>query len=258
MGGGTVTPTEPLYGLPGAEDTVEVSVDGDVAGDAQDGGAGTGRDGGLGKTCRGNIGMTIMHVTACSDAIILSLVSTIILYRKHGCAHIIQLPTANSSMVSLKSRLTRNRIMISIPASLCVCVTVGFSVCYSEWKSYLAAQYAAGTPVTIVYELAAPETEALTAISPIAPQPGQLNLATDADALTATIHGSGWETVNDTSSIQDALANLDGDLCLAHQRSGPAERRGRQHRAADHFPGRRSKTSSLNRPNIRRWRIPSR
>lgn len=31
MGGGTVTPTEPLYGLPGAEDTVEVSVDGDVA-----------------------------------------------------------------------------------------------------------------------------------------------------------------------------------------------------------------------------------
>ena len=44
------------------------------------------------------------------------------------------------------------------------------------------------------------------------PQPGQLNLATDADALTATIHGSGWETVNDTSSIQDALANLDGDL----------------------------------------------
>ena len=30
MGGGTVTPTEPLYGLPGAEDTVEVSTDGDV------------------------------------------------------------------------------------------------------------------------------------------------------------------------------------------------------------------------------------
>ena len=80
------------------------------------------------------------------------------------------------------------------------------------WKSYLAAQKTAGTPVTIVYELAAPETEALTAISPIAPVPGQLNLFTDADALTATIHGSGWETVNDTSSIQDALANLDGDL----------------------------------------------
>ena len=30
MGGGTIAPTEPLYGLPGAEDTVEVSTDGDV------------------------------------------------------------------------------------------------------------------------------------------------------------------------------------------------------------------------------------
>ena len=40
------------------------------------------------------------------------------------------------------------------------------------WKAYLAAQAAAGTPVTIVYELAAPETEALTAISPIAPAAG--------------------------------------------------------------------------------------
>ena len=80
------------------------------------------------------------------------------------------------------------------------------------WKAYLAAQYAAGTPVTIVYELAAPETEALTAISPIVPQPGQLNLATDADALTATIRGSGWETVNDTNGIRAARADVGSDV----------------------------------------------
>ena len=132
-GGGTITPTEPLYGLPGAEDTVEVSVDGDVT------------------------------VT-----------------RRTGYI-------ASYNGESLPGRWTSSHDV-----------------------------YAEGvTPTTgaqVVYELAAPETEALTAISPIAPQPGQLNLLTNADALTATIHGSGWETVNDTSSIQDALANLDGDL----------------------------------------------
>lgn len=133
MGGGMVAPTEPLYGLPGAEDTVEASVDGDVT------------------------------VT-----------------RRTGYI-------ASYNGESLPGRWTSSHDV------------------YAE----------GATPTTgaqVVYELAAPETEALTAISPIAPQPGQLNLLTDADALTATIHGSGWETVNDTSSIQDALANLDGDL----------------------------------------------
>ena len=80
------------------------------------------------------------------------------------------------------------------------------------WKAYLAAQKTAGTPVTIVYELAAPETEALTAVAPIAPQPGQVNILTDADALTATIYGSGWETVNDTSDLREGLDNAQGDI----------------------------------------------
>ena len=53
MGGGTVTPTEPLYGLPGAEDTVEISTDGDVLGDAADGHICNHWGGGLD---RGNIG----------------------------------------------------------------------------------------------------------------------------------------------------------------------------------------------------------
>ena len=133
MGGGTVTPTEPLYGLPGAEDTVEVSTDGDVT------------------------------VT-----------------RRTGYI-------ASYNGESLPGRWTSSHDV------------------YAE----------GATPTTgaqVVYELAAPETEALTAISPIAPQPGQLNLATDADALTATIHGSGWETVNDTNDIRAALADVDSDV----------------------------------------------
>ena len=133
MGGGTIAPTEPLYGLPGAEDTVEVSTDGDVT------------------------------VT-----------------RRTGYI-------ASYNGESLPGRWTSSHDV------------------YAE----------GATPTTgaqVVYELAAPETEALTAISPIVPQPGQLNLATDADALTATIHGSGWETVNDTNDIRAALADVDSDV----------------------------------------------
>ena len=81
-----------------------------------------------------------------------------------------------------------------------------------DWRAYLAAQYAAGTPVTVVYELAAPETEALTAVTAITPVKGQISIITDADALSASIAGSGWETVNDTTDVRMALADVDTDL----------------------------------------------
>ena len=133
MGVGVITPSEPLYGLPDAMDTVEVDASGDVT------------------------------VT-----------------RRTGYI-------ASYNGESLPGR----------------------------WISSHDVYAEGATPTTgaqVVYELAVPETEALTAISPITPEAGPVNIWTDADALTATVRGSGWETVNDTSSIQDALANLDGDL----------------------------------------------
>lgn len=78
----------------------------------------------------------------------------------------------------------------------------------AAWKSWLAAQKAAGTPVTIVYELAVPETEALTAISPITPEAGPVNIWTNADALTATVRGSGWEIINDTDDLSEGIDGL--------------------------------------------------
>ena len=66
--------------------------------------------------------------------------------------------------------------------------------------------------MTLVYELAAPETEALTAVTPIAPQPGMVNIATDADSLAATVYGSGWETVNDTTDVRDGLGNAENNI----------------------------------------------
>ena len=51
-------------------------------------------------------------------------------------------------------------------------------------------------------------TETITAVAPIVPQPGQINILTDADALTATLHGSGWETVNDTADVREGMRVL--------------------------------------------------
>lgn len=205
MGGGTATPTEPLYGLPGAEDTVEVSVDGDVL-----------------VTRR----TAVLELDGTEDWFVSGSTTT-------GGLHWMILAVANiavpSTLETISPRICTHYVTKNGDdawSSSTPCISTAYNDEYngksiriydvyssvSAWNAYLAAQYAAGTPVTIVYELAAPETEALTAISPIAPENGQLNLTTDADALTATIRGSGWETVNDTSSIQDALANLDGDL----------------------------------------------
>ena len=202
MGGGTVTPTEPLYGLPGAEDTVEVSVDGDVLVTRRTNALvldGTENWTLSENTSAGAHRFNMPNVTPAPK-----LTGNNALAQAYLCSHY--------AFLSADATWSGNRgvSFASTAANLQVC-----DMDYADvpaWKAYLAAQYAAGTPVTVVYELAAPETEALTAISPIAPVPGQLNLTTDADALTATIRGSGWETVNDTNDIRAALADVDSDV----------------------------------------------
>lgn len=82
----------------------------------------------------------------------------------------------------------------------------------AAWKSWLAAQKAAGTPVTIVYELAAPTTETPADVDPIEPQIGEVNVFTDADSLNITLYktennkhasvtGSFSQTENDFASM---------------------------------------------------------
>ena len=204
MGGGTVTPSEPLYGLSGAEDTVEVSVDGDVTVTRRTAVLELDGTENWVRSPKNNHGYYYRLSVANIFQITTSVLPNII------CSHY-QTETPNAQWGGTHSCISQN-----YNANMRTEVQI-YDANYAEsdlatWKSYLAAQYAAGTPVTIVYELAAPETEALTAISPIAPQPGQLNLFTDADALTATIHGSGWETVNDTNDIRTALADVDSNV----------------------------------------------
>lgn len=125
--GGTVTPTEPLYGLPDAKDTVEVSTDGDVTVTRRTG-----------------------YIASYSDE--------------------------------------------SLPGG---------------WISSHDVYAAGTTPTTgaqVVYELAEPTTETLSPVAPIAPQPGVVNIFTDADTLSATITGSGWDTIGDMDGLEAQLA----------------------------------------------------
>ena len=127
--GGTVTPTEPIYGLPDAKDTVEVSTDGDVTVTRRTG-----------------------YIASYSDE--------------------------------------------SLPGG---------------WISSHDVYAAGTTPTTgaqVVYELAEPTTETLSPVAPIAPQPGVVNIFTDADTLSATITGSGWDTISDQTGLLATIAQL--------------------------------------------------
>ena len=198
MGGGTVTPSEPLYGLPGAEDTVEVDASGDVTVTRRT--AVLELDGTEDWRGYGVANGYVMYVSVPA----IKQISSAGKRANMVCSHY---PTvALSELYESLNAIGQSSNSVNIS-----CADSRFQS-VSAWKAYLAAQAAAGTPVTIVYELAAPETEALTAISPIAPQPGQLNLATDADALTATVRGSGWEIINDTGGLSADIQEAQDDI----------------------------------------------
>lgn len=55
-----------------------------------------------------------------------------------------------------------------------------------EWKSYLAAQYAAGTPVQVCYKLAKPVSFTATGAQPIPALSGTNTLLTDADSVSVS------------------------------------------------------------------------
>lgn len=202
MGGGVVTPTEPLYGLPDAEDTVEVSVDGDVT------------------------------VTRRTNALVLDGTENWTLSENTSAgAHRFNMPN-----VTPAPKLTGNNALA--PAYLCshyaflsadatwsgnrgasfASTAANLQICdmdYADvqaWKAYLAAQKAAGTPVTIVYELATPTTETPADVDPIVPQAGEVNVFTDTDSLNITLYktennkyasvtGSFSQTQNDFASM---------------------------------------------------------
>lgn len=71
------------------------------------------------------------------------------------------------------------------------------------WKSYLAAQKAAGTPMTIAYKLATPTTFTATGAKTITAKSGVNNITSDADGITV-------KYAEDVYPIPDAVKALPG------------------------------------------------
>ena len=75
-----------------------------------------------------------------------------------------------------------------------------------EWKAYLAAQYAAGTPVTIAYKLATPMAFQATGGQPLPALPGTNTIYTDADSVTVTGRADPNHTI---AALNDRIAALE-------------------------------------------------
>lgn len=73
-----------------------------------------------------------------------------------------------------------------------------------EWKAYLAAQYAAGTPVQIAYKLAEPVPFTATGAQPIPALAGANTVLTDADSATVTGRADPIKRITD---LEDAVAS---------------------------------------------------
>lgn len=73
-----------------------------------------------------------------------------------------------------------------------------------EWKAYLAAQYAAGTPVQVCYKLAEPVPFTATGAQPIPALAGVNTVLTDVDSATVTGRADPIKRITD---LEDAVAS---------------------------------------------------
>lgn len=74
-----------------------------------------------------------------------------------------------------------------------------------EWKSYLAAQYAAGTPVQVCYKLAEPVPFTATGAQPLPALSGTNTVLTDADSATVTGRADPIKRIED---LEAAVASI--------------------------------------------------
>lgn len=94
-------------------------------------------------------------------------------------------------------------LIYNMSTSLLPDISAGHEV--ASLKAYLAAQYAAGTPVQIAYKMATPEPFTATGAQPIPALSGVNTILTDADALTVTGRADPIKRITD---LEDAVASM--------------------------------------------------
>lgn len=194
MGGGEIALSAPLYGLPGAEDTVEINVDGEAQATRR-----------TATTTLQTLYKSTMNCAAGTYAYMRNIAGAAAKQDFAAlCSHFRVLPWNSTSAQRLAGTMVAG-ITASGAASVWMFVTQATA---AEFNAWLAEQVEAGTPVTLAYERATPQAEALEAVEPIAPQAGIVSILTDADGLSATLYGSGWETVNDVDTQTQDVRSL--------------------------------------------------
>lgn len=91
----------------------------------------------------------------------------------------------------------------SVPNSLLTDISAGNEV--ASLKAYLAAQYAAGTPVQVCYKLATPTPFTATGAQPIPALSGTNTVITDVDSVTVTGRADPIKRITD---LEDAVASM--------------------------------------------------
>lgn len=94
-------------------------------------------------------------------------------------------------------------LIYNMSTSLLPDISVGNEV--ASLKAYLAAQYAAGTPVQIAYKLATPTPFTATGAQPIPALSGANTVLTDADSATVTGRADPIKRITD---LEDAVASM--------------------------------------------------
>ena len=192
LGGGVAAPSSAIYGTSGAEDVISVDDKGGVvvthrtAVYALDGTENFGQVG------------SAYYTSGTLDG----------LKQLEGFATVANMTCSHASVKAPSSLTAAGNIGVGIGngSNLSLYLNLGSQYAtVADFKAYLAAQYAAGTPVTIVYELAEPVTETLAPITPVGTPKDTIHIAADSTHLHAALTCSGWETVSDTSGMSQEM-----------------------------------------------------
>ena len=105
-----------------------------------------------------------------------------------------------------------NYVRISVRSIVFHVASDGPFATIDAWKSYLAAQYAAGTPVQVCYKLAEPVPFTSTGAQPLPTLAGVNTVLTDADSVTAAGRADPIQTIaklsNRVAALEAAATNI--------------------------------------------------
>lgn len=191
LGGGTIRPNAPLYGIYRSEDMVELERNGSVRIRHN-------------TAVAGLNGLSASSVAAAQGAYAYCKVLTGAMGKNDFpvvCSHFRVLPYASATSRHVPGTMMAGLSSSGVPM---IWVFTEHST-VDQLNAWLKTQAADGRPVTLVYALETPVEEPVAHMAPVAPQPGRVNLQTGLRDVGIEMDMSGWSTINDSAEIEAAL-----------------------------------------------------